>query len=49
VALRRPRPETIAELEAELADSDEARRAELMGQKTSLICRINVSEVDFRT
>ena len=30
VALRRPRPETIAQLEAEIADCDEARRIELM-------------------
>jgi uncharacterized sporulation protein YeaH/YhbH (DUF444 family) len=30
VALRRPRPEVIEQLEAEMADSDEARRAELM-------------------
>jgi uncharacterized sporulation protein YeaH/YhbH (DUF444 family) len=34
VALRRPRPETIAELEAEIADPDcdEARRVELMAE-----------------
>jgi uncharacterized protein len=32
VALRRPRPEVIAELEAELANCDEARRAELMAE-----------------
>jgi hypothetical protein len=33
VALRRPRPEAIAQLEAELADcDDEARRAELMAE-----------------
>src|SRR6202030_1585200 len=32
VALRRPRPETIAQLEAELADCDEARRIELMAE-----------------
>src|SRR3954451_8170127 len=30
VALRRPRPETIAELEVQLEDCDEARRIELM-------------------
>jgi uncharacterized sporulation protein YeaH/YhbH (DUF444 family) len=30
VALRRPRPEAIEQLEAEMADCDEARRAELM-------------------
>ncbi len=32
VALRRPRPETIAQLEAELADCDEARRIELLAE-----------------
>jgi uncharacterized protein len=32
VALRRPRLETIAQLEAELAECDEARRAELMAE-----------------
>src|ERR1700749_3872315 len=32
VALRRPRPETIAELEAEIAESDEPRRSELMAR-----------------
>jgi uncharacterized sporulation protein YeaH/YhbH (DUF444 family) len=32
VALRRPRPETIAQLEEELACCDEARRAELMAE-----------------
>jgi uncharacterized sporulation protein YeaH/YhbH (DUF444 family) len=32
VALRRPRPERIAELEAEIADCDEARRVELMAE-----------------
>jgi uncharacterized sporulation protein YeaH/YhbH (DUF444 family) len=36
VALRRPRPETIAELEAEIADCDEARRIELQAQIESL-------------
>jgi hypothetical protein len=36
VALRRPRPETIAALEAELADCDEARRAELMAEIEAL-------------
>ena len=36
VALRRPRPETIAELEAELADCDEARRAELRAEIDAL-------------
>jgi uncharacterized sporulation protein YeaH/YhbH (DUF444 family) len=32
VALRRPRPETIAELEAEAAECDEPRRSELLAQ-----------------
>src|SRR6476661_2697787 len=32
VALRRPRPEMIAQLEAEIADSDEARRVELTAE-----------------
>jgi uncharacterized sporulation protein YeaH/YhbH (DUF444 family) len=36
VALRRPRPETIAELEAEIADCDEARRTELMAELEAL-------------
>src|SRR6202012_5289854 len=36
VALRRPRPEQIAELEAEAADCDEARRAELMAEIDAL-------------
>ena len=37
VALRRPRPEVLAALEAELADcSDEARRAELMAEIEAL-------------
>ncbi len=36
VALRRPRPETIAELEAELADCDEARRIELTAEIEAL-------------
>ncbi len=36
VALRRPRPETIAELEAELADCDEARRIELTAEIDAL-------------
>src|SRR5437899_35389 len=36
IALRRPRPETIAELEAELADCDEARRAELIAEIEAL-------------
>jgi len=32
IALRRPRPETIAQLEAEIAGCDEARRVELMAE-----------------
>jgi uncharacterized sporulation protein YeaH/YhbH (DUF444 family) len=36
VALRRPRPETIAELEAEIADCDEARRVELQAEIETL-------------
>jgi uncharacterized sporulation protein YeaH/YhbH (DUF444 family) len=36
VALRRPRPETIAELEAELENCDEARRAELQAEIDAL-------------
>jgi uncharacterized protein len=36
VALRRPRPETIARLEAELADCDEARRIELIAEIDAL-------------
>jgi uncharacterized sporulation protein YeaH/YhbH (DUF444 family) len=36
VALRRPRPETIAELEAELEGCDEARRAELIAEIEAL-------------
>jgi uncharacterized sporulation protein YeaH/YhbH (DUF444 family) len=36
VALRRPRPETIAELEAELAGCDEARRVELTAEIEAL-------------
>jgi uncharacterized protein len=36
VALRRPRPERIAELEAEIADCDEARRVELMAEIDAL-------------
>jgi uncharacterized protein len=36
VALRRPKPERIAELEAEIADCDEARRVELMAEIDAL-------------
>jgi uncharacterized protein len=40
VALRRPRPETIAELEAEIADCDEARRIELLAEIDALKARV---------
>jgi uncharacterized protein len=36
VALRRPRPELIAQLEAEMADADEERRAELLAEIEAL-------------
>ncbi len=36
VALRRPRPETIAELEAEMAEADEERRAVLLAEIEAL-------------
>src|SRR5260370_940320 len=36
IGLRRPRPETIAQLEAEIADCDEARRVELMAELDAL-------------
>jgi uncharacterized protein len=36
VALRRPRPETILQLEAEIADCDETRRIELMAEVDAL-------------
>jgi uncharacterized sporulation protein YeaH/YhbH (DUF444 family) len=36
IALRRPAPETIAKLEAELAECDEARRPELLAQLEAL-------------
>src|SRR6266446_2518222 len=36
VALRRPRPEAITELEAEITDCDEARRVELMAELDAL-------------
>jgi uncharacterized protein len=36
IALRRPRPETIAQLEAKIADCDEARRVELMAELDAL-------------
>ena len=52
VALRRPRPETIAQLEAELANCDEARRSELMAQLDALKARFRritfIDPVDIR-
>jgi uncharacterized sporulation protein YeaH/YhbH (DUF444 family) len=47
VALRRPRPETIAQLEAELIDCDEERRAEIAAELVSLKARIQrISFID---
>src|ERR1700716_3671434 len=53
VALRRPRPELLAALEAELADcSDEARRAELMAEIEVLKAKIKripfIDPIDIR-
>ena len=53
VALRRPRPETIAELEAEIADcGDEARRAELMAELAALKAKLRripfIDPIDIR-
>src|SRR3984885_9483158 len=52
VALRRPRPETIAELEAELADCDEARRDELTAQIEALKAKVRripfIDSIDVR-
>src|SRR6202012_2699147 len=52
VALRRPRPEQIAELEAEAADCDEARRAELMAEIDALKAKIRripfIDPIDIR-
>jgi hypothetical protein len=52
VALRRPRPETIAQLEAELADCDEARRAELTAQLDALKAKVRripfIDPIDIR-
>src|SRR6202166_4010733 len=52
VALRRPRPETIAQLEAELADCDEARRIELMAEIETLKARLRripfIDPIDIR-
>jgi len=53
VALRRPRPETIAELEAEVADcGDEARRVELMAELAALKAKLRripfIDPIDIR-
>ena len=52
VALRRPRPETIAQLEAELGDCDEARRAELLAEIATLKAKIRripfIDPIDIR-
>ena len=52
VALRRPRPETIAQLEAELADCDEARRAELLAEIEAMKAKIRripfIDPIDIR-
>jgi uncharacterized sporulation protein YeaH/YhbH (DUF444 family) len=52
VALRRPRPETIEELEAELEDCDEARRAELLAEIEALKAKIRripfIDPIDIR-
>jgi uncharacterized sporulation protein YeaH/YhbH (DUF444 family) len=52
VALRRPRPETIAQLEAELANCDEARCSELMAELDALKARFRripfIDPVDIR-
>ena len=53
VALRRPRPETIAELEAELAAcGDEARRVELMAELATLKAKLRripfIDPIDIR-
>lgn len=47
VALRRPRPETIAELEAEMRDCSEERRIELVAELASLRSRMQrISYID---
>jgi uncharacterized protein len=52
VALRRPRPETIAQLEAEIVDCDEARRTELMTEIDVLKAKLRripfVDPIDIR-
>jgi len=47
IALRRPRPETIAQLEAEIAGCDEARRVELMAELDALKAKFRrISYID---
>jgi hypothetical protein len=52
VALRRPRPETIAQLEAELADCDKARRVELLAEIGALKAKVRripfIDPIDIR-
>ena len=52
VALRRPRPEAIAELEAEIAECDEARRAELLAQLEAMKAKVRripfIDPIDIR-
>jgi uncharacterized sporulation protein YeaH/YhbH (DUF444 family) len=52
VALRRPRPETIAQLEAELEDCDEARRSELLAEIEALKAKVRripfIDPIDIR-
>src|SRR6266849_2739338 len=52
VALRRPRPETIAALEAELEDCDEARRSELLAEIEALKAKVRripfIDPIDIR-
>jgi len=52
VALRRPRLETIAQLEAELADCDEGRRFELMAEIDALKAKVRqipfIDPIDIR-
>src|SRR6201996_2467055 len=52
VALRRPRAETIADLEAEIADSDEPRRSELMAELEALQAKMRripfIDPIDIR-
>jgi uncharacterized protein len=52
IALRRPRAETIAQLEAEIADCDEARRVELLAELDALKVKIRripyIDPIDIR-